>query len=84
MRQRNGVEQCQMVPLAILLSRERKIERLQKPVIRYGLAAQAKKGEDYAFVKTDCQRIAGDRSSAFAVFAVLDGHNGAAAAIYTK
>eukprot|EP00249_Psilotum_nudum_P015552 c25388_g1_i1 orf=232-1515(+) len=84
MRQRNGVEQCQMVPLAILLSRERKIERLQKPIIRYGLAAQAKKGEDYSFVKTDCQRIAGDRSSAFAVFAVLDGHNGAAAAIYTK
>lgn len=77
-------KQEQLVPLSHLLSRELQNERIQRPVIRYGHAAQPKKGEDYALIKTDCHRIPGDRSSAFATFAVLDGHNGTAAAAYAK
>ncbi|XP_020588449.1 probable protein phosphatase 2C 3 [Phalaenopsis equestris] len=46
--------------------------------------AQSKKGEDYYLVKTDCQRIAGNPSSAFHVFAIFDGHNGNAAAIFAR
>eukprot|EP00249_Psilotum_nudum_P000963 c13197_g1_i1 orf=919-1686(+) len=80
----NHLRAEQMIPLASLLSREIKNEKIERPNIRYGQASQPKKGEDYTFVKTDCQRIPGDRSSTFAVFAVLDGHNGASAAIYTK
>eukprot|EP00250_Pteridium_aquilinum_P012712 c20891_g1_i1 orf=413-1777(-) len=77
-------KQEKLVPLSHLLSRELQNERIQRPVIGYGHAAQPKKGEDYALIKTDCQRIPGDRSSAFATFAVLDGHNGTAAAAYAK
>ncbi|XP_020594251.1 probable protein phosphatase 2C 15, partial [Phalaenopsis equestris] len=53
-------------------------------LIRFGCAAQSKKGEDYYLVKTDCQRIAGNPSSAFHVFAIFDGHNGNAAAIFAR
>lgn len=86
-RHRNGAVHHgsdHMVPLSLLLSRELQLERIERPVIRYGVATQPKKGEDYALVKTDCQRIPGDESTTFAIFAVLDGHNGAAAAIFTK
>ncbi|KAJ7555884.1 hypothetical protein O6H91_05G058900 [Diphasiastrum complanatum] len=74
----------QMVPLASLLCREVKCTKIEKPVIRCGLAAQPKKGEDFAFIKADCQRIPGDVSSSFCVFAVFDGHNGASAAVYSR
>lgn len=87
MRQRSGAVHSKpdhMVPLSYLLSRELQCERVDRPVIRYGLDARPKKGEDFALVKTDCQRVPGDGSSTFAVFSVLDGHNGAAAAVYTK
>ncbi|GAV65861.1 hypothetical protein CFOL_v3_09375 [Cephalotus follicularis] len=73
-----------LVPLAALISRDLKSERMEKPTVRYGHAAQSRKGEDYHFVKTDCQRVPGNPSSAFSVFAIFDGHNGAAAAIYTR
>lgn len=73
-----------LVPLAALLSWEMKSEKMVKPNVRYGYAAQSRKGEDYFLVKTDCQRVPGRASSTFSVFAIFDGHNGNAAAIYTR
>lgn len=73
-----------LVPLAALISRERKSEKMEKPTVRYGYAAQSRKGEDYFLMKTDCLRVQGNPSSAFSVFAIFDGHNGNAAAIYTR
>jgi serine/threonine protein phosphatase PrpC len=61
-----------------------KSEKMEKPTVRYGLAAQSRKGEDYYLVKTDCQRVPGNQSSTFSTFAIFDGHNGNAAAIYTR
>ncbi|CAI8605055.1 unnamed protein product [Vicia faba] len=73
-----------LVPLAALLKREMKNERMEKPTVRIGQAAQSKKGEDYFLVKTDCHRVPGNSSTAFSVFAIFDGHNGNAAAIFTR
>ncbi|KAK6921708.1 PPM-type phosphatase-like domain [Dillenia turbinata] len=78
---RNGHD---LVPLAALISREMKSEKMEKPSVRYGCAAQSKKGEDYFLMKTACQRVPGNPSSTFSVFAIFDGHNGNAAAIYTR
>ncbi|OMO57977.1 phosphatase 2C (PP2C)-like protein [Corchorus capsularis] len=72
------------VSLAALISREMKNEKMEKPTVRYGQAAQSRKGEDYFMVRTDCQRIPGNPSSTFSVFGIFDGHNGNAAAIYTR
>lgn len=60
-----------LVPLAALLKREMKSERMEKPTVRFGHAAQSKKGEDYFLMKTDCQRAPGNSSSSFSVFAVI-------------
>ncbi|XP_077244633.1 putative protein phosphatase 2C 15 isoform X2 [Tasmannia lanceolata] len=73
-----------LVPLAALISREMRSEKMEKPYVRYGSAAQSRKGEDYFLMKTDCQRVPGNSSSTFSVFAIFDGHNGNAAAIFTK
>lgn len=73
-----------LVPLAALISKEMRSEKMEKPTVRYGHAAQSRKGEDYFLVKTDCQRVPGNSSSAFSVFAIFDGHNGNAAAIFTR
>lgn len=59
-----------LVPLAALISREMKSEKMEKPTVRYGHAAQSRKGEDYFLIKTDCQRVPGNSSSTFSVFAV--------------
>ena len=59
-----------MVPLASLLKLELENEKSETPIIRYGEACQARKGEDFTFMKTDCQRVSGDPSSTFAVFGV--------------
>ncbi|XP_059649678.1 probable protein phosphatase 2C 15 isoform X1 [Cornus florida] len=73
-----------LVPLAALIRREMKNEKMEKPTVRYGNAAQSRKGEDYFMMKTDCQRIPGNPSSAYSVFAIFDGHNGNAAAIFSR
>ncbi|CAL1393339.1 unnamed protein product [Linum trigynum] len=73
-----------LVPLATLIGRELRNEKLEKPFVKYGQAALAKKGEDYFLVKTDFQRIPGNPSSSFSVFAIFDGHNGISAAIFAK
>ncbi|XAR72325.1 Phosphoprotein phosphatase [Bertholletia excelsa] len=63
-----------LVPLAALIGRETKSEKMEKPNLRY----------DYFMIKTDCQRIQGNPSSTFSVFAIFDGHNGNAAAIFSR
>eukprot|EP00250_Pteridium_aquilinum_P015460 c22592_g2_i1 orf=571-1884(-) len=86
-KQRGGAAHSRvdnMVPLASLLKLELENDKVEAPVIRCGEASQAKKGEDFTMVKKDCYRVEGDVSSLFAVFGVLDGHNGASAAIYAK
>lgn len=74
----------QLVPLATLLGRELRSEKVETPTIKHGHAALAKKGEDYFLTKPDCQRIPGNPATSFSVFAIFDGHNGISAAIYTK
>ncbi|KAJ6350956.1 hypothetical protein OIU78_006973 [Salix suchowensis] len=73
-----------LVPLAALIRREMRIEKMEKPTVKHGHAAQSRKGEDYFLIKIDCQRVPGNSSSTFSVFAIFDGHNGNAAAIYTR
>ncbi|KAL6504385.1 hypothetical protein OROGR_026308 [Orobanche gracilis] len=72
------------VPLSVLLKRESANEKIERPEILHGEASQSKKGEDFTFVKTECQRVLGDGVTTFSVFALFDGHNGSAAAIYSK
>ncbi|XP_010528916.1 PREDICTED: probable protein phosphatase 2C 5 [Tarenaya hassleriana] len=73
-----------LVPLATLIGRELRGGKVEKPFIKYGQAALARKGEDYFLIKPDCQRIPGDPSTSFSVFAIFDGHNGISAAIFAK
>uniref|UniRef100_A0A7N0UFG4 protein-serine/threonine phosphatase n=3 Tax=Kalanchoe fedtschenkoi TaxID=63787 RepID=A0A7N0UFG4_KALFE len=73
-----------LVPLGTLIGLEIRKETVEKPLIKYGNAALAKKGEDYFLVKLDCERVPGDPSSSFSVFAIFDGHNGISAAIFAK
>ncbi|KAL3573413.1 hypothetical protein D5086_024026 [Populus alba] len=73
-----------LVPLATLIGRELRNDKIEKPFVKYGQAALAKKGEDYFLIKPDCQRVPGDLSTSFSVFAIFDGHNGVSAAIFVK
>ncbi|KAK9139264.1 hypothetical protein Scep_008945 [Stephania cephalantha] len=73
-----------LVPLATLIGRELRGEKVEKPSIKFGQAALAKKGEDYFLIKPDCLRIPGNSSTSFSVFAIFDGHNGISAAIFAK
>lgn len=59
-----------LTPLATLIGRELRCDKVEKPLVRYGHAGLAKKGEDYFLVKPDCPRIPGNSSSSFSVFAV--------------
>lgn len=61
-----------LVPLAALISRELKNEKMEKPTVRCGSAAQSRKGEDYFLMKTDCQRVPGNPSTSFSVFGVCN------------
>ncbi|CAL5333103.1 unnamed protein product [Camellia sinensis] len=59
------------VPLSVLLNRELANEKIERPEISHGQACQSKKGEDFTFLKTECQRVvAGDDVSTYSVFAV--------------
>lgn len=64
----------QPVPLGTLIGRELRNEKLEKPAVKYGQAALAKKGEDYFLIQPDCQRIPGNPSTSFSLFAVFDSH----------
>ncbi|CAL5349101.1 unnamed protein product [Camellia sinensis] len=60
------------VPLSVLLNRELANEKIERPEISHGQACQSKKGEDFTFLKTECQRVvAGDDVSTYSVFAFL-------------
>lgn len=72
------------VPLATLIGRELRNGKIEKPFVKFGQAGLAKKGEDYFLIKTDYQRVPGDSSTLFSVFAIFDGHNGISAAIFAK
>lgn len=61
-----------LVPLGTLLGRELRNNGVEKPSIKYGQAALAKKGEDLFLIKPDCQRILGNPSTSFSVFAVIE------------
>ncbi|CAI9763647.1 unnamed protein product [Fraxinus pennsylvanica] len=74
----------QTVPLSVLLKRELANEKLENPEILHGQASQSKKGEDFTFLKTECQRVLADGVTTYSVFGLFDGHNGSAAAIYSK
>lgn len=80
----NKNENHQTVPLSVLLKRELANEKIERPEIVHGQASQSKKGEDFTLVKTECQRVVGDGVSTYSVFGLFDGHNGSAAAIYSK
>ena len=60
------------VPLAVLLRREVASERTasERPELHSGLFSQAKKGEDFTFLKPDCERLPGVPSSSFSAFGV--------------
>ncbi|CAH1454366.1 unnamed protein product [Lactuca virosa] len=72
------------VPLSVLLKRESANQKADRPEIACGQANESKKGEDFALIKTECQRVLGDGVTTYSVFGIFDGHNGSAAAIYTK
>ncbi|XP_075511058.1 LOW QUALITY PROTEIN: putative protein phosphatase 2C 5 [Primulina tabacum] len=74
----------QPIPLGTLIGRELRNEKVEKPTVKYGQSGLAKKGEDYFLIKPDYQRVPGDPSTSFLVFAIFDGHNGVSAAIFTK
>ncbi|KAL0366180.1 UNVERIFIED_CONTAM: putative protein phosphatase 2C 12 [Sesamum radiatum] len=81
------------VPLSVLLKRESANEKIERPEISHGQASQSKKGEDFTFIKTECQRywVMGSphipslrRYFPNSSLQLFDGHNGSAAAIYSK
>ncbi|GJN33786.1 hypothetical protein PR202_gb22409 [Eleusine coracana subsp. coracana] len=73
------------VPLGVLLRREVTKERMERPDVLCGEANRSRKGEDFTLLRADAgQRVAGDPSTSFSVFALFDGHNGSGAAIYAK
>lgn len=59
-----------MVPLHNLLNNELQKEVVENPNVYCGLAIQTKKSEDFPLAKLNCQRIPGDDSSTYSVFAV--------------
>lgn len=60
-----------LVPLGTLLGRELRNDGVEKPGIKYGQAAMAKKGEDYFLIELKCERILENTSMPFSVFAVM-------------
>nr|GEY56506.1 probable protein phosphatase 2C 12 [Tanacetum cinerariifolium] len=78
------VNKNEHVPLSVLLKRELVNEKADRPEIVCAQANQSKKGEDFALIKTGCERALGDALTTYSVFGIFDGHNGSAAAIYTK
>ncbi|XP_066342974.1 probable protein phosphatase 2C 40 [Miscanthus floridulus] len=92
---RSGRRRTGSVALGDLLRREASAERAalggggdgereRRPSVAAGQACRAKKGEDFALLKPTCDRRPGAPSTSFSAFALFDGHNGSAAAVYAK
>ncbi|AQK43947.1 putative protein phosphatase 2C 12 [Zea mays] len=86
---RSGRRRTGSVALGDLLQREASAERAalgcgERPSVAAGQACRAKKGEDFALLKPACERRPGAPSTSFSAFALFDGHNGSAAAVYAK
>ena len=47
-------------------------------------SAKTRKRERFTILKTECQRVIGDGVSTYSAFGLFDGHNGFAAAMYSK
>jgi hypothetical protein len=63
---------AETVPLGVLLRREVTSERMERPDVLCGEAARSRKGEDLTLLLAQAgQRVAGDPSTSFSVFAVL-------------
>jgi len=63
------------VPLGVLLRREVTKERMERPDVLCGEANRSRKGEDFTLLRADAgQRIPGDPSTSFSVFAVINPH----------
>lgn len=60
----------QTVPLSVLLKCELANQKTEKPEICHTQFNQSKKGEDFTFVKTLCQRVLGDGVTTYSVFGV--------------
>ncbi|KAG0578273.1 hypothetical protein KC19_4G010700 [Ceratodon purpureus] len=75
-----------LVALSTFFDSEIKPSIKDKPhTVSCGHAFQARRNEDFIVAKTNCQRVPGDHgSSTYDAFAILDGHNGTAAAVFTK
>ena len=58
------------VPLSVLLKRESANQKADRPEIASGQANESKKGEDFALIKTECQRVLGDGVTTYSVFEV--------------
>lgn len=79
------------VPLAVLLKRELCNQKVEKPDILFGEANKSKKGEDFTLLVANCHRTPGEGpgdnaggDDTISMFVIVDGHNGPAAAIYTR
>lgn len=57
--------------LELLLKKESSSEQIENPEILYGQANQSKKGEDFTFVKVNCERVTGEGVTPFSVFVVI-------------
>ncbi|XP_073113791.1 probable protein phosphatase 2C 33 [Elaeis guineensis] len=83
-RHRDPSMRAPLVPLATLIGRELRGDKSEKPIVKCGHHAFAKRGEDYFLIKPDYLRIPGNPSTSFSVFAIFDGHNGVSAAVFAK
>ncbi|XBH56025.1 hypothetical protein VPH35_077956 [Triticum aestivum] len=79
------------VPLAVLLKRELCNQKVEKPDILFGEASKSKKGEDFTLLVANCHRTPGEGpgddaggDDTISMFVIVDGHNGPAAAVYTR
>ncbi|XP_024388376.1 probable protein phosphatase 2C 5 isoform X2 [Physcomitrium patens] len=81
----NGISSVRdTYPLSSLSFEELQPDVKDIPVLSHGQFMQHKKEEDFAIAVTHCERVPGDPSTTYAAFMVFDGHNGAAAATYSK
>ncbi|XP_037420938.1 probable protein phosphatase 2C 12 [Triticum dicoccoides] len=79
------------VPLAVLLKREMCNQKVEKPDILFGEASKSKKREDFVLLVANCHRTPGEGpgdnaggDDTISMFVIVDGHNGPAAAVYTR